>query len=559
MGDPRANRLLRPLASRLDRRRLLQTAAALGAAGVAAPLLQNRTALAARQADATTLVVVDNVRDNWISLDPARFYEVNSSQAMAVIYEGLYYIPDGDKPTEFAPLLATELPTFSDDGLEATIAIRSGVKFQNTGNEMTADDWVFSWNRLANLKDNPSFYVTEYITSVEAVDPHTLKITLPFVNAALVPILSALSMGVTDSKAIVAAGGSDGEPPASGDPARDFMLNNSAGTGPFRLTQLDLEGEVIVERHPDYWGEAPKLERIIWRNIADPNSQTQAVEVGEADIAYSVDPDAVSQIEGDANLQVLRGPSFNIGYLALHTQPDPGGPLAKQEIRQAIASAIDYDAILQDLAAGAAVRSAAPVPLGLQGAEEVLPDAWTLDLEKAQQLFDESGVGPTEITLTYGADKGSASGVPLESLVAKIQSDLQKIQGLTVNLEPMDEATRLQSYREGKIQFTYSVWSADYSDVHTYADPFGRTGGAAAKRVGYSNPKVDELLKQGISELDPAKRTPLYIDIQKLMIDDAPFLVIDQPVEQKPARANVQGAQVHPIYMIALRNASKTE
>ena len=146
----------------------------------------------------------------------------------------------------------------------------------------------------------------------------------------------------------------------------------------------------------------------------------------------------------------------------------------------------------------------------------------------------------------------------METLMPKIQADLQQIQGLTIKLEPMEPQARRQAFRESKLQFTYSGWSPDYADVHAYAEPFALTGGAAARRVAYSNPRVDELLAQGILELDPAKRQAIYAEVQKLMIDDAAFVVTEQPNDKKPASKAVQGVTTHSVYMIQLRYASKS-
>jgi ABC-type oligopeptide transport system substrate-binding subunit len=121
----------------------------------------------------------------------------------------------------------------------------------------------------------------------------------------------------------------------------------------------------------------------------------------------------------------------------------------------------------------------------------------------------------------------------------------------------MDSNQRLQDYREGKLQFTMSDWSPDYADVHTYADPFGRTDGAAARRIGFSNPEVDELLDAGIAEQDVAKRTEDYVKIQEIIIDTAGFLVEFQPNYVVPASAAVQGVAPHGVYIIQLRYATK--
>ncbi len=553
----------------ITRRQFIQRACALGVSlpalaialtpdTGAAPGSSPRVSSSRGQSDASTLVIADNLAGNWITLDPARIYEINSQAAMNVVYECLYHLPDSTKADQFEPLLAEAMPDVSADGKVVTIKLRSGVKFHNTGNEMTSADWVYSWDRLKAVADNPSF-LADYLGTYEALDPLTLKLTLESPNAALVPILAATPLSVTDSKAVMEQGGADmssaGTPEAQA--TIDFMTKQSAGTGPYRVSAWDIETEVVVEAHTDYWGGPPKLQRIVWRNVGDPNTQLQLVQTGEVDIAYAVDPDKVAEVEADPNLQILQAPTLNLDYLAFNTSEAISGPLAKKELRQAIAYAIDYDGIINGLSDGASLRPATMIPLGLLGTEEVKDLAYKTDLAKAQELFATVG-GPVELTLTYGAGGSSATGVSLDVLLAKIQADLQKIDGLTVKLNPMDQAQRLADYRAAKIAFTFSGWSPDYPDVHTYAEPFGKTGGAAAKRVNYSNPKVDELLAQGIAELDPEKRKQIYVDIQKVMIDDAAFIALEQPIDRKPASTAVQGASTHSVYMIQLRNASKT-
>lgn len=549
----------------LSRRRFIGTATGAALAGAAwsrggNSMVAASPALApSRQIDAKTLVIADNLKDDWITLDPGWIYEINSQAAMILNYEPLYLLPDSTKPTEFVPLLATEMPQVSEDGLEVTIPLRPGVKF-HSGNEMTADDLVFSWTRLKNIKFQASFLALDYWTAVEAVDPLTIKITLVSPNAALVPILSSTPLAISDSKLLKENGATDAEDADQTDTAREWInAGNSAGTGPYKLTAWDIDGEVVLERNPDYWGEQPLLDRIIWRNIVDPNSQLQAVQAGEADLAYALDPDVAASVTEDENLQLISGPTLAHEYLALHTQEDPGGPVANKLVRQAIGHAIDYDGIINDLMKGAAIQPATIAPEPLLGTKEIQDKKYTTDLARAQQLFDESGVGPVEITLTYGAGDAGEGGLDLETLSAKLQADLQQIDGLTVALNPMDPAVRLEDYRAGKLQFTVSGWTPDYPDIHTYAEPFGRTDTAAAKRVGYSNPKVDAGLDAGIAELDQEKRAAIYAEVLSLIIEDAPFLVLYQPVDQKPASAKVQGVATHSVYQLYLRNASKTE
>ena len=177
---------------------------------------------------------------------------------------------------------------------------------------------------------------------------------------------------------------------------------------------------------------------------------------------------------------------------------------------------------------------------------------------KAQELFDESGVGPVELTFSYGAGDVAVGGLDLETLCTKLQADIQQIQGLTIKLNPMDSGQRLEQYRASKLQMTIGPWTPDFPDVHTYAEPFGRTDVAAAKRVGYSNPEVDAGLDAAIAEADPDARAEMYAEILTLILTDAPFLVLYQPVDQKPANKSVQDVQTHSVYQLYLRNATKS-
>ena len=209
---------------------------------------------------------------NWLYYDPAKLYEINPASGFQVVYECLYHIPDGYEIGTIEPLLAEDMPAVSDDGLTATIKIKPGVKFHNTGNEMTADDWVWSWNRLKNLLGNPSFLVTDFIESFSAVDPTTIEIKLLSPNAALAAILTSLPFAVTDSKAAQENGGVAEEGADESDKLTDWLnKGNSIGTGPYRLAQWDIANEIILENNrgllgrrrrirPDHLPECGRLE-----------------------------------------------------------------------------------------------------------------------------------------------------------------------------------------------------------------------------------------------------------------------------------------------------------
>jgi peptide/nickel transport system substrate-binding protein len=544
--------------------------AALSQAASAAPGSAKRGLTGLRQTDQGTLVIADSLSGSqWLTLDPSQYYEINPSAAMNMLYEALYTIPDGAQPNNITPMLATELPQFSEDGLTATIPLRQGVKFHTSGNEMKAADVVFSFNRLKFGAAQGSFLGADYWTAVEAVDDYTVKLTLASPNAALAAVLTSIPLSITDSARVKEMGGTDAEPAQVGEgevapeveanqAARDQINGDSVGTGPFMVSQWDINSDVIIVKNPDYWGEASALDQIIWRNTLEANAQVQSLQTGEVDISYSLPVDQIEAVRGDSNLQVLEGPTLAICYIGLNTAEAKGGILAKKEARQAIGYAIDYDGFVNDLMSGAAQRPATIVPLPLLGSEDVLPKAYTLDLAKAQQLWDSISAGEQEIEFIYDSDTPAPGGASYETLAQKLQSDLQQINGLTVKLTPMPGADRLTKYRAGDFQATISPWTPDFPDVDSYVGPFARSGTAAAKRVGFSDPAVDALLDQGLTEFDVAARTQIYVQIQEALLDAAPYHVLYQPTGLLPTKKIVQGAAVHSVYIYQLRGASKT-
>jgi peptide/nickel transport system substrate-binding protein len=492
--------------------------------------------------------------DDLITFDPAHVYEISSNPIMGGAYETLVFQNPPDL-TKYVPVLAKEIPTTQNGGISAdgktyTFKLRDNVKF-HTGNTMTADDWVFSMKRLHYVSDNPSFladpFSTDTAVNVTAVDPMTVRFTLAAPNVAFLSYLATNNTVVLDSKAVKAKGGLDTPDAKDKDTAKDFLDQNSAGTGPFILKSFKIKDQVVMDKNPNYWGTPAKYDRFIMKQMKDSGTEQQQLEAGAIDIANDLDPDAVASLDKSGKYTVTKGNTLDHVYLALNTSPDVGGPLANKLLRQAIGYAIDYDGIINGLLKGSAVRPPTIIPLGLLGVDKVTP-MYKTDLTKAKDLVKQANAVGQTIKFTYGAGD-VIEGVALDTLAPKLKADIEQT-GLKVDLVPEEPQQRLADYRAAKLQFTVSSWSPDYADVHTYAEPFGKTGGAAAKRVKYSNPQVDALLGQGLTETDSAKRADIYGQIQKIIMDDAPFLVLEQPVAQIVSKKTITGYVYHPVDLI---------
>ena len=558
----------------MTRRRLVQSATLTCAGALAGLSTTTHRALAAPQdapaghqmmaIDASTLIIMDNLPASWRTLDPAFFYEGNPSAAMYLIYDTLYYSPDPENPDDIQPMLALDMPLFSADWLTANIQLREDVTFHNSGNRFIASDVVFSWNRLKHAGFPGSFLATDYWSAIEAPDDFTLLLTLATPNPNLAAVMVAPMLSITEKAAVEAFGGTDAEPSSEEDSpevlanlaAKEEIDRSSVGSGPFMVAKWDPNTEVILERNDDYWGNAPQFDRVIWRNTLDVNAQLQSVQMGEADIASFIN---VEELDGLGDeVVIIQGQSLALQYLALNLQEDFGGAVANQDVRKALSHAIDYQGIIDGILLGHGVRPATAIPLPLEGSVAGLDLAVTTDLRRAQALWDASGVEEATIQIDYASDATGRGGVNLQSLAAKIQSDLERIQGLRIQLAPMPNLQRGTLHRSGEFQISVASWVPDFPGVDSFATPFFRTGASAARRVGYSDPEVDLLIEQAAAELDASIREQLYVEIQRRAIDACPYIVLYQPDDVKVAGLNVQGVQVHPVYQLQLRDASKT-
>ncbi len=527
----------------------------VGAATTAAPTVAAAATTASGGAVKTggQIVMGRNIND-LITFDPAHVYEISSNPIMAGAYETLIFQNPPDI-TKYEPILAKEVPTTANGGISAdgktyTFKLRDNVKF-HTGNVMTADDWVFSMKRLHYVSDNPSFLADPFSTkdavNVTAVDPMTVKFTLDSPNVAFLSYMATNNTVVVDSKAVKEKGGLDTADAKDKDKAKDFLDQSSAGTGPFILKSFKLKEEVVMDKNPNYWRAPAKIDRFILKQTKDSGTERQQLEAGTIDIANDLDPDAVADLEKGGKYTVTKGNTLDHVYLALNTSPDVGGPLANKLVRQAIGYAIDYDGIIKGLLKGAAVQPPTIIPLGLLGVDKVTP-MYKTDLNKAKDLVKQANAVGQTIKFTY-ASGDVIEGVAVDTLAPKLKADIEQT-GLKVDLVPVESQQRLADYRAAKLQFTVSSWSPDYADVHTYAEPFGKSGTGAAKRVKYSNPEVDKLLDQGLKEQDSAKRADIYGQIQKIIMDDAPFLVLEQPVAQIVSKKTVTGYVYHPVDLV---------
>lgn len=266
-----------------------------------------------------TLVIAMNL-DDVVTLDPAYAGETTNLFIHINTYDTLVDIRPDDLNT-IVPRLA-ESWEVNDDFTEFIFHLRQDAKFAS-GNPVTAEDVVFSWNRLLNVAGAPAFNL-DGVGKVEAVDDYTVKMTtavgedgnptpLPqFLSSASNP-----SLGIQDSKLVKENGGTDAADAATTDKAKEWLDQNSAGSGPFVLTKWDPKATIELTANKDYWKGAPRFDRVVITHVSDPTTQLQMLEKGDADMIRNLQTDLVDQAKANPDLTITVDQSLDQNYLAM--------------------------------------------------------------------------------------------------------------------------------------------------------------------------------------------------------------------------------------------------
>jgi len=228
------------------------------------------------------------------SLDPARTIEASAYTINHATYDSLVTF-DGEDLRTPKPSLATSWSA-SADGRAYTFKLRPNVKFVS-GNTLTSADVKWTLDRVINLNATSKFLV-DGITEVLAPDPMTVVVRLAASQPSIIPILSSSSLGVLDSKVVMANGGDAGPDAKSKDQAEPYLNAHSPGTGAFILTSYAPNQEVVLVKNPAHWRGAPKVDRIVTRHIAEPAAQQLQLERGDLDVTTGIGPDQLQASSG---------------------------------------------------------------------------------------------------------------------------------------------------------------------------------------------------------------------------------------------------------------------
>jgi peptide/nickel transport system substrate-binding protein len=497
-----------------------------------------------------------------IVLDGVLVSDGESLRAIDQMFEGLVGLAHGS--TEIEPLLATDW-SVSDDGLDWTFTLRDDVTFHD-GEPFNADAVCFNFERWYNFtgslqspdatyywQSNFGGFATQDLESApedslyggcEATGDHevVLSITRPsgtFLSAlALTNFTFASPAALEEYNADNAEVGEDGVFRATG----TYGTEHPTGTGPFMFESWTRGERLVMVRNPNYWGEFPgNIDRLIFRPIAEGAARLQALQTGEIDGYDLVSPEDFPTIDGDADLDLLRRPAFNIGYVGISQGIEP---LDDIEVRRAIAHALDRQGVVDGFYAGQGVVAHEFLPPELFGyAGDVTQ--FDYDPEAARQILEDAGYDlPLSITFGFPTDVTRPYMPNPQANAEAFAADLEAA-GFDVDLQ---SAPWNPDYLGVALNGGYGLyllgWTGDIGDPDNFLGTFFKR---PSPEWGFDNQEIFSLLEAAELETDIDVRTGMYQEASRLIADFIPGVPY---VHTEPAlvfRTNITGYTPSPV------------
>lgn len=439
------------------------------------------------------------IESNPTNLDPRFATDSQSQKIDALLFSSLL---ERDDQMNFHGDLADSWS--APDPLTYTFHLRAGVHFHD-GRPLTPADVKYTFDSILNpASRSPKRGAFRMIASVETPDAATVVFHLTEPYASFLWNLARPAIGIVPRE-----------------PGADFS-RNPIGSGPFRFVSQSQDEEVILERSPDYFRGAARIDRVRFRVVPDAVVRALELRKGSADLEMSsLSPDMIPVLARQPALAVTEHPGTNFGYFGFNLE-DP--ILAKREVRQALAFATDREALIRYLLHGEARLASGILPPN-HWAYEPNVAQYTLDPAHAAKILDAAGFPRKPDGTRFHLTLKTSTEEQARLIGAVLQEQWRRI-GVDLELRPLELATLLSDAARGNFQLTYSRWVGANNDPDVFEFVFSskRFPPDGANRGHYRNPRIDALVGQIRVEADREKRKVLCSEVQKILADDLPYL-----------------------------------
>ncbi|WP_031514773.1 ABC transporter substrate-binding protein [Desulfofalx alkaliphila] len=462
---------------------------------------------------------------NVPNIDPGVGSDYSSSIALLNIYDSLVF-PDDDGTIK--PWLATEWET-SDDGLVWTFHLRDDVKF-HSGNQLTADDVVFSMKRMLTMGEGYAYLFTEVVEDVAALDDYTVQFKL---SKKFGPFLSTLArLYVLDSETVM-ANLADGPYGDMGDYGKAWLVNNDAGSGPYTVKEMKIQEHLIGEKFDDFWGGwqegAPEAFQIV--GTTEPATVRTLLTRKQLEISDQWQTEeairALAEIPGVDIATFFTNSMLNI---SLNTKKAPTDDI---HFRKALAYMFDYQAVEEDIFPGSK-KAVGPIQFNLPGFDPNLYEYKT-NLDKAREELAKSKYA--DQLDQYPIDLAWIAEVPDEEKIAMLfQANAAEL-GIKVNVTktPWLSFTEQVGTPETTPHASVVFVNPHYNEAGSMLETryHSRSTGTWEQCEWLQDPEIDAMIEDAIATLDFEERLAKYSLIQEKIIELAPTIWVFDQAEKR--------------------------
>jgi peptide/nickel transport system substrate-binding protein len=482
-------------------------------------------ACVARRADPGDAIVV-GISNGPNSLDPRFGLDDASQKLHQLMFDGLLMIGDDLRVTTDGAL-AERLD--NPDPTIYVVTLRRGVRFHD-GHELTAADVLHTFRTILDPESgSPHRGAYRGLRTVEARDRYTVVFTLdePF---------SSFPINLVIPQIVAAGAGPD-------------FRQRPIGTGPYRFIRHVPDDRIELVRFDDYWQGPARNQTLVLRVVPDEVMRGLELRKGTMDVVVNdVSPDILHQLRHDQRLQTSTAPGVDYQYIGLNLR-DP--VLRDLRVRQALAHAIDRQAIVAHLRRGLATAANGLVP-PIAWAHEPGVVSYDYDPARARSLLDEAGYpdadgpGPrTRLRLTL-----KTSNLEFNRLQASVvQQDFARI-GVALDVRMYEFATLFADVVAGNFQLYFLQWAggalAD-PDILRRVFHSSQTPPSGFNRGHYRNPELDALLDEAATSLDEGRRRQAFAHAQRILSADLPYVSLWHKTNFAIAQRSLSGVRLSPI------------
>jgi peptide/nickel transport system substrate-binding protein len=285
------------------------------------------------------------------------------------------------------------------------------------------------------------------------------------------------------------------------------------GTGPYKFEEWKSGEFVSVVKNENYWDaeNAGKADKIIWKPILEASSRVIALQNGEIDVCIDPPINELDSLEKDKNVTVLEKPGTRLFYFAFNVTKEPWD---NKTLRQAVASAINRDDVMEVAVFGKGTKQTTILNRGLWGFYDEM-EGFPYNPERAKELMAEAGYPDGGIT----AKLLIANSSPYTNIATVIQANLKAI-GIDVVIEEVEDATLKEASVKGEQELYLWRWNEDQKVDWVYGDLF-RTG-SSYNYQHFSDEHADDLIQKVLVEPDEKKRYDYGVELQEYLVEECP-------------------------------------